>query len=60
MCAWCGRLKLRGRWVAAPPVPDLIDVSGTRTRPVTHGICPTCFDNATAKAERDRRERDEP
>jgi hypothetical protein len=57
MCAWCGRLKVRDRWVAAPPAPDLIDLSGTRKHPVTHGICPTCFDQTTAKADRQRARR---
>jgi hypothetical protein len=57
MCAWCSRLRIRGRWVAAPRTPELIDASGTRRPLVTHGICPSCFDQANADAERHRRSR---
>jgi hypothetical protein len=59
MCAWCSRLKVRGRWVSAPTqTPYLLDASGTHTPLITHGICPTCFDQANADGEQYRRARD--
>jgi hypothetical protein len=60
MCAWCGRLKVRDRWVAVSHPPDLIDDSGIRRPLVSHGICPPCFDEATTAADLHRRLRDEP
>jgi hypothetical protein len=59
-CAWCGRLKVRGRWIGTPHAPELIDVSGAHEPLMTHGICPSCFDELTADAERHRGLRDEP
>jgi NMD protein affecting ribosome stability and mRNA decay len=56
MCAWCGRLKVRGRWIGAPEVPELIDVSDAPEPTLTHGICPSCFAEVTAEAERHRGE----
>jgi hypothetical protein len=60
MCAWCGRLKVRGRWIGTSQAPELIDVSDAPEPALTHGICPSCFAEVTAKAERHRRELLEP
>jgi NMD protein affecting ribosome stability and mRNA decay len=60
LCAWCGRLKVRGRWVTVPHAPDRVDASAGRLPLVTHGICPSCFEQATANAARQRRLHGEP
>ena len=60
MCAWCHRLRVRDRWIHVPHTPDLIDASGNRETVLTHGICPECFEEATAKADRQRRLRKAP
>jgi hypothetical protein len=60
MCAWCGRLKVRDRWVAVSQPPDVIDASGLRRTLISHGICPTCFDEAAAAADRQRSLRSRP
>jgi hypothetical protein len=59
MCAWCARTKVGNRWIEAPQSLELIDSWGSHEPSVSHGICPSCFDEATAKADRDRRARDE-
>ena len=58
MCAWCGRLKAGDRWIDAPASAH---GAGSRTgeRSLSHGICPSCFDETTAAAERYRLLRDE-
>ncbi len=56
MCAWCGRLKVRDRWIGMPQAPELIDVSDAPEPTLTHGICPSCFAEVTAEAERHRGE----
>jgi hypothetical protein len=48
MCAWCNRLRIRGRWIEAAPS------SAVRGRLLTHGICPSCFEEATAHTRRAR------
>ena len=60
MCAWCHRLRVRDRWIHVPHTPDLIDASGNRETVLTHGICPECFEETTAKADRQRRLRKVP
>ena len=55
MCAWCGRLKLSGRWIGTPQAPELIDVSDAHEPTLTHGICPSCFAEVTARAMTDKR-----
>jgi ribosomal protein L32 len=57
VCAWCGSVKVRDRWLDALRALALVDASGTHEPKLTHGICPTCFDAVSAQAERDRRER---
>jgi hypothetical protein len=37
VCAWCDRVRRRGRWVEAGP-------SFRPQTHLTHGICPTCLD----------------
>ena len=52
-CAWCGRLEVGGRWVDA-----LTALEGSGREPqLTHGICPTCFDEVSARADDERRRR---
>jgi hypothetical protein len=58
VCAWCGRAKVAGRWIDAPDA-EPVNASGTDERLLSHGICPSCFDQATATAEQYRRARDE-
>ena len=58
MCAWCGRHKVAGRWVAAPQ-PGPFDALGPDERLLSHGICPSCFDNATTAAEQYRHARND-
>jgi hypothetical protein len=36
VCAWCGRFRVGGSWVAAVAAADLDRSS--------HGICPACFE----------------
>jgi hypothetical protein len=59
MCAWCARMKVRDRWVDVPHDLELIDAWGSREPRVTHGICPSCFDETTAMSERNRPAPDE-
>jgi hypothetical protein len=47
MCAWCGRTKVRGRWVDAAHGLEVIGRLGKLDTQITHGICPTCFDEVT-------------
>jgi len=39
-----------------PQAPELIDVSDAPEPTLTHGICPSCFAEVTAEAERHRGE----
>ena len=57
-CAWCNRIRVQGRWLDGPAALAAI---GHRDPVLTHGICPTCFDevNRTAAEERRRRNLDE-
>ena len=58
LCAWCDRTRVRGRWIDAAQALEVIDAAGTHQPRLTHGICPTCFDEVNAQAERERRARD--
>ena len=59
VCAWCNQVEVRGRWVTVQHLPDPSDGSGVGSPLVTHGICPSCFDQAIREAEQARRRRDE-
>ena len=52
-CAWCRRIKVRGRWLDEPAA---LDVMGAGPM-ITHGICPTCFSQVTLQAAAERRRR---
>jgi hypothetical protein len=39
-CAWCGRVRLAGRWLGKPRE---LEVVAHARRHATSGICPTCF-----------------
>jgi hypothetical protein len=49
VCAWCGRRKVRDRWIDAPHDLEIIDSAGSRQLRVTHGICSSCFDEAARR-----------
>jgi hypothetical protein len=49
-CAWCGRIRVRGRWIA----DDGSLAPARAARRVTHGICPSCFRAVSSQAERAR------
>ena len=59
ICAWCERMKVRDRWISGTRALAMVDGSGSREPKLTHGICPGCFVDVTAKADRERRARDE-
>jgi hypothetical protein len=39
-CAWCGRLRVAGRWLGKPRTGDFV---AHVKRETTTGICPACF-----------------
>jgi hypothetical protein len=53
-CAWCTRVKVRETWVEAGFALELISASGTCDPGLTHGICPACFREVSARAARNR------
>lgn len=55
MCSWCERIRVRGRWLPLERALALIDATHRREHRLTHGICPSCFAEVSARAERDRR-----
>jgi len=47
MCAWCGKIETESRtWIAVEKYFE------TRDQPVTHGLCPDCYDREMAQVER--------
>jgi len=44
-CAWCGRIKLDGTWVAAADEQAPESIEGR-----SHGICPDCNAKLTPQA----------
>jgi hypothetical protein len=39
-CAWCGRVRVAGRWLGKPSTGDFV---AHVKRETTSGICPACF-----------------
>lgn len=48
MCAWCGRVRLDGTWVA-PPVAALAAIDERNT--LSHSICDECARNRSHRVE---------
>jgi hypothetical protein len=44
-CAWCGRVRIEGEWVA-PPVGALSTIDEPMS--VSHSICPRCAEEQAA------------
>ena len=40
VCAWCKRLKYKGKWIVAEPKQGCM---------ITHGICPECLEDQLPK-----------
>lgn len=55
MCAWCERIRVRGRWIENERARKLIDRSSGPEQRLTHGICPSCFRQVSTQADRTRR-----
>jgi hypothetical protein len=53
-CAWCERIRVRGRWLDETAAFGLI---GDTPHALTHGICPDCFSEVTLRAADERRQR---
>ena len=53
-CAWCGRVRIGGRWIDEPHTLALVASFGTVPKR-THGICPACFDAVSREADDWRR-----
>lgn len=58
ICAWCDRIKVRGRWISDRRALAMVDESGSHAPNLTHGICPNCFVDVTAHANREREARE--
>ena len=55
ICAWCARMQVGGRWIDVEPALELLGrVDDLR---LTHGICPSCFEETATRADHERRER---
>jgi hypothetical protein len=39
-CAWCGRVRVGGRWLGKPRTGDFV---AHVKRQTTTGVCPACF-----------------
>jgi hypothetical protein len=55
VCAWCGNVRGRSRWIDVTRALALIEAAGSYQPKLTHGICPSCFAAVSAKADSDRR-----
>jgi hypothetical protein len=55
-CAWCTRIKVMESWVESGVELELVGASGTSELELTHGICPACFREVSARAARERRQ----
>jgi hypothetical protein len=47
ICAWCNCVRVRDRWIGAGQAMELIGSRPGREVQFTHGICPSCFAEAT-------------
>jgi hypothetical protein len=58
-CAWCARIEVMESWVENAAALELISASGTCEPVLTHGICPACFRQVSARAAGERQHVDE-
>jgi hypothetical protein len=55
MCAWCARMKVGDRWIDVELALEML--SHADDLQLTHGICPSCFEEAATRVERERHAR---
>jgi hypothetical protein len=52
-CAWCGRVRVGGRWLVERQAMSELRRSGLDTAPsFTHTICPSCFESVMQATRR--------